>query len=146
MYLWIKVLHLAAIISWMAGILYLYRILVNMRDHATGIPEVHNVLYGMGLRLYRYITMPAMGASYIAGIILIAMQPLIMRQGFFHAKLLFVLILTASTVAAGKMLKKSASSANYLPTSKRLRFLNEIPTVLMLLILIMIIVRPWSGQ
>jgi protoporphyrinogen IX oxidase len=138
-----KVIHLAAIISWMAGILYLYRILINMVDHKQEGANVHRVLFGMGERLYRFITMPAMGVTYIAGLALVAMDTSVFKGGYFHAKLLFVLFLTVSTVKAGKLLKASKENTDNLPSSKALRWMNEIPTVLMLIILVLIVIKPF---
>jgi putative membrane protein len=142
MYLWIKVLHLLAIISWMAGILYLYRILVNFADHQSKGAEVREVLSGMAIRLYRYITMPAMGVAYIAGLVLIAMKPELMMIGAMHAKLALVGGLTVATIYAGRLAKKLPTGELKL-RGKTLRILNEIPTLLMIAIIIFVVVKPF---
>lgn len=143
LYLWIKVLHIVAIISWMAGILYLYRVLVNIVDNANKGPEVKEVLTGMALRLYRYIAMPAMGVAFIAGVFMIVLQPELMRMGAMHVKLTMVLFLIISTIYAGRLAKGVASGKASLPSSRNLRILNEVPTLLMIIIVAMIVVRPF---
>jgi putative membrane protein len=142
-YLFLKTLHIVAIISWMAGVLYLYRILVNIVDHANKGPEVSEVLTGMALRLYKIITMPAMGASYILGVWMLLLQPEWLKVGAMHAKLTLVVLLTASTVYAGRLAKTIAAGERLQKTSKSLRILNEVPTLLMILIVAMIVMRPF---
>jgi putative membrane protein len=142
MYLWVKVVHLLAIISWMAGILYLYRILVNFADHQARGSDVREVLSGMAIRLYRYITMPAMGVAYIAGLVLIAQKPELMKIGAIHAKLALVGGLTVATIYAGRIAKKLPSGEIKL-SGKTLRILNEIPTLLMVAIIILVVVKPF---
>ena len=144
MYLYVKVIHIAAIISWMAGVLYHYRLLINIKDSKGKHADVHDTLYAMAARLYRISLMPAMGVSFIAGIALIAMNPTIFRDGgFMHVKLLLVVLLVIVTAKGGKLMRSAKENSDALPSSKTLRIMNEIPTVLMLLILVLIVARPF---
>ena len=142
LYLFTKWLHIVAIISWMAGILYLYRILIYQAERGAK-PEARELLDTMGTRLYRLITMPAMGIAILAGIALIVQNPELMHQGWLHAKLTAVVILLGSTVYAGRLVRRFRTREGALPTSKTLRILNEVPTLLMLIIVGLVIFRPF---
>lgn len=135
-------MHIVAIISWMAGILYLYRLFVYHTENRKS-QEVHGLLQIMERRLYRAITVPAMSVAYVAGFALVAQNSALAKGGWFHAKLLAVLLLTCSTVYAGKIMRRFAADGTYRPTSRSLRILNEVPTVLMLVIVALVIFRPF---
>lgn len=142
-YLFFKWLHIVAIISWMAGILYLFRLLVNHREAGSANAQTHELLCKMERKLYRIITLPALKISYIAGFAMIYLQPSLARAGWFHAKFTAVLLLTAATIYAGRLVKKAAADTTQLPSSKALRWINEIPTILMLLIVAAVVFKPW---
>src|SRR5262245_11898390 len=96
-YLFFKWLHFIALISWMAGILYLFRLFVNHRERVKS-DDAHELLVGMELRLYRYITTPAMLATFAGGIMMIVLNPGIIKgAGWLHLKLLCVLGLAGIT-------------------------------------------------
>ena len=141
MYLWMKWLHIAAVISWMAGILYLYRLFIYHRERGVASREIHELLSLMEYRLYRYITVPAMLVATVAGVSMIILMPELLQGGWLHAKLLFVAMLMASTHVAGRIMRRAAVDAGTLPTSRTLRFANEVPTVLMLLIVGMVVFK-----
>src|SRR3989338_1510683 len=95
MYQWILVLHIVAIISWMAGVLYHFRVLIYVVERGQENAHTRDVLQTMAQRLYRFIVMPAMGVAYIAGFTLLAKNPsLMVGAGWLHAKLLLVVVLT----------------------------------------------------
>ena len=142
-YRYILAVHLIAIISWMAGILYLYRILIYASEKGTENAEVHQLLSTMASRLYRYITLPAMITSWILGLSLIAISPELIKGGWFHVKIIAVLILTGFTVYANVLAKHYIAKSKRLPHSRRLRFLNEVPTILMIIIVFMVILKPF---
>lgn len=145
MMLWyrpILALHVIAIISWMAGILYLYRLLIYQSERGTGSREVSSLLALMSRRLYRYITLPAMVVSWIAGLTMTTMQPALWGQGWFQVKFAAILALTGTTFYAGRLVGISQDSPTSLPKGKTLRYLNELPTVLMIIIVIMVITKP----
>lgn len=144
-FLW---LHIVAIISWMAGILYLYRLFIYHRERGLTIQglknsEIHPLLSLMEFRLYRYITFPAMIVAYFAGLSMIAMQPALLQGGWLHIKITAVLLLSVATLYGGVYQRRFASESNLIPTSRTFRFLNEVPTLLMLIIVGMVIFRPF---
>lgn len=142
MYLFFKWFHLIAVISWMAGILYLYRLLIYLAERGEN-PEIHSLLHLMATRLYRYITRPAMIASYGGGIGMIVVNPGLLSLGWLHAKIACIFALTGATLYAGKLVRQSAQKSSFLPPSRKLRFLNEIPTLLMLVIVALAVFRPF---
>jgi putative membrane protein len=139
--LWIKAVHVMAIISWMAGLLYLYRLFVN---HAMETePVVMERLQGMERRLLNGIATPAGVVSVLTGITLLWMLPSYLSQPWMHAKLTFVAGLVVMHVLAMGYRKKLITQPHAI-SHRTFRLLNEVPTMLMVGIVIMIIVRPWS--
>lgn len=141
MYLWMKWLHIISVISWMAGILYLYRLLIYHRERGVESKDIHDLLSLMEYRLYKYITVPAMTVATIAGFWMIWLNPSLFAGAWLTLKLLFVGFLILSTVVAGKITKNAAVDPGTLPTSKTLRFANEVPTILMMLIVGMVVFK-----
>jgi len=139
-YLLVKSLHLISVISWMAGILYLYRLLVYHADETEEL--VKSRFRIMELRLYKYITFPAMVASFVFGIMMLVMNPLLLQFGWMHAKLGCVVLLAAVTFYADFARRRLADGA-WKHGSKVFRFLNEVPTLLMIAIVIFVIMRPF---
>jgi putative membrane protein len=142
LYLFCKWLHLIAVISWMAGILYLYRLYVNHSEHGHK-PDNHELLTGMEYRLYRYITRPAMVVAWLAGLGMIALNTGLLQLGWLHAKLFCLVLLTAATIYAGRLQRRFAARDAALPTSRQLRLWNEVPTLLMLVIVGLAVFRPF---
>lgn len=142
-YLWIKSLHVIAIISWMAGILYLYRLLIYATEQGTENPPVYDLLKTMSRRLLKYITIPAMVVSWIAGLAMAFLNHAMFSMPWFHLKLLSVVLLTLSTYYAAGLVKRYHEGVEPLPKSKTLRFLNEVPTILMIIIVCAVIVKPF---
>jgi putative membrane protein len=142
LYLWIKWLHILAIISWMAGILYLYRLLINHKERGQGKPDIHHLLVGMEYRLSRYITFPAMIVSILCGFGMMILQPEFLTAPWAWYKVLFVVGLVVSTVYADRLRISAAGDASNLPTGRRLRFLNEVPTILMAVIVWLVLFKP----
>ena len=142
-YLWLKWLHIVAVISWMAGILYLFRLLVYLAERG-GDPSNKELLLLMARRLFKAITLPAMIVSYVAGLGMVGLVPALGHQPWFMAKFVLVLLMTHMTAKAGLLIGRFASGGPKLPTSKRLRWLNEAPTVLLLVIVYLVIFKPFS--
>ncbi len=139
MYLWIKALHVIAIISWMAGLLYLPRLFVYHAETGSG-PQSETFKI-MERRLYRYIMTPAMIVAWLTGLFM-AVAAGAFAQGWFHVKAAFVLLLTGAHFYDRVLLLRFASDAN--PHSPRFfRVLNEVPTLLMIGIVVMVIVKPF---
>jgi protoporphyrinogen IX oxidase len=139
MHLWIKALHVIAIISWMAGLLYLPRLFVY---HAGVGPGPQSELFKtMERRLLRFIMIPAMLVSWATGLWL-AMDGGFFREGWLHGKLLAVVLLTGVHVYDGFLQKAFAEDRNTHP-AKFYRFYNEVPTLLMIAAVILVIVKPF---
>src|SRR5688572_5637538 len=139
--LWLKALHVVAIISWMAGLLYVYRLFVY---HAMETePAVRERFQLMERRLLNAITLPAAVVSVLSGGAMLALTPYYLSQPYMHAKLALVTGLIAVTALAAKYRRELVAS----PTARPHRFfrvMNEVPTLLMIGIVILIIVRPWA--
>tara|TARA_B100001146_G_scaffold79899_1_gene70886 strand:- start:66 stop:500 length:435 start_codon:yes stop_codon:yes gene_type:complete len=140
-YLLFKSLHLIAVISWMAGLLYLPRIFVyhvenSEKEETTKIFEI------MEKRLYFYIMRPAMVATWFFGIILIYISGLdIFSQLWMHIKLALVIFLTIYHEYLGKCLKSLKLKTNT-KTSKFFRIINEVPTIILIFIIFIVIFKP----
>jgi putative membrane protein len=139
MYLWIKALHVIAVISWMAALFYLPRLFV----YHTGVgPGAQSELFKtMERRLTRYIMAPAMGVAWLAGLALIYFGDF-HGAGWLHAKLALVVVLTAAHFYFGFAQRAFARDENH-RTARFYRILNEVPTVLMIGIVILVIVKPF---
>ena len=139
-YLLFKSLHLIAVISWMAGLLYLPRIFVY---HSENINEiVLTVFKTMERKLFYYIMTPAMMLSWLFGLVLIheiGFQQL--ANLWLQLKLIFVLLLTAYHFYLGSLLNQFKLDQNK-KTSKFYRYINEIPTLLLILIVFIVVFKP----
>jgi protoporphyrinogen IX oxidase len=134
-------IHLIAVISWMAGILYLYRLFIYHTEEREEIVMARFRI--METKLYRIITMPAMGVAFIAGTFMLTLKPALLLQPWLHGKLLFVAALIVTTVYAGRLRERLERGEKPF-TSKQLRFLNELPTLLMIAIVFLVILKPWN--
>lgn len=141
LYEWIKALHVISIIAWMAGLLYLPRLFVYHCEVPAG-SDTSERFKVMERRLLRAIMNPAMIAAYVFGIAMIVLTPEWMKQGWLHAKLLFVLLLTASHMMMAKWRREFAEDRNTRP-QRFYRVANEVPTLLMIGIVIFVIVKPF---
>jgi putative membrane protein len=140
-YNWIKSLHLIAVISWMAGLLYLPRLFVYHADADAG-SEMSETFKIMERKLLRLIMNPAMIVTWVAGLCLIYANMALMKEGWMHGKLLLVVLMTGFHHYLGGLRKKFLRDANQKP-AKFYRQINEVPTVLMILIVVFVIVRPF---
>jgi len=139
---YIKAFHVIAIIAWMAGLLYLPRLFVYHAQSKMG-SEQSEIFKVMERRLLRYITTPAMLASWVLGLAL-AFSGVIdwSKDGWFHAKLFLVLLLSAYHGLLAKWTKDFALDRNT-HSARFYRIANEVPTLLMILIVILVVVRPF---
>jgi protoporphyrinogen IX oxidase len=140
LYLWLKALHVVAIIAWMAGMLYLPRLFVYHSEAQKGSIQSETFKI-MERRLLKAIINPAMIATWVLGVILIWQGGWI-TSGWLHAKVLLVVILSAVHGRLVRHVKEFAADQNTRPT-KYFRILNEVPTVLMIGIVILVIVKPF---
>lgn len=140
LYLWIKALHVISVIAWMAGMLYLPRLFVYHCDAPKGSIQ-SDTFKIMERRLLKAIINPAMIATWVFGLILI-WQGGWYTDGWLHAKILLVLVLSGVHGVYVRRLKDFAADKNTRP-AKYYRILNEVPTMLMIGIVILVIVKPF---
>ena len=140
-YLTYKALHLIAVISWMAGLLYLPRIFVYHTENQTN-KNISDVFKTMERKLYFYIMTPAMIISWIFGLLLIGSIGFEQLSTYWlKAKLVLVFLLTIYHFYLGVFLKKFEMDVNT-KSSKFFRFFNEVPTILIILIIFIVIFKP----
>ena len=143
-YLLFKSLHLIAVVSWMAGLLYLPRIFVyhvenKEKKEATDIFEV------MEKRLFFYIMRPAMIFTWIFGLILIYLNGIeVFSQLWMQIKLVLVILLSVYNDYLGRCLSSLKNNSNF-RSSKFFRIINEIPTVMLIFIVFLAIFKPIWG-
>ncbi len=139
-YLLFKSLHLIAVISWMAGLLYLPRIFVYHSENNN--ENISNVFKTMERKLFYYIMTPAMALSWIFGLVLIheiGFEQL--SNLWLQFKLFLVILLTAYHFYLGSLLNQFRADQNK-KTSKFYRYINEIPTLLLILIVFIVVFKP----
>ena len=141
LYLIIKSLHLISVISWMAGLLYLPRIFVYHVENFEKKQTI-DIFEIMEKRLYNYIMRPAMLFSWIFGIILIYLNGLdVLFNLWMQIKLALVIILSVYHEYLGKCLWSLKNRTNT-KTAKFFRYINEVPTILLILIVFVVIIKP----
>ena len=140
LYLWLKALHVIAVIAWMAGMLYLPRLFVY---HAAVDPNStqSQTFKTMEQRLLRYIMTPAMIATWLAGIALVIKGGWI-GASWLHAKLTLVLVMTIAHGLLSHWARDFAHDRNT-RSPKFYRVANEIPTALLIVIVILAVVKPF---
>ena len=141
-YPWIKAFHLIFAIAWMAGLLMYPRLKIyQMNDEPGG--KLFEQMRTAADRLRKIILTPTLLITWALGILLLVVSPMEPGlQGWFHVKLLFLLIITAFHgifISAGKKIDAGTSGMS----EKRLRAINEVPFVAMIVVVIMVIVQPF---
>lgn len=140
MYEWVQALHVIAVMSWMAGLLYLPRLFVYHCEAEVG-SDKSETFKVMERRLLKAIMNPAMLVAWIAGI-WIAAKGGWFSEPWLHAKIALVVLMTIAHMAMGKWRKDFEADKN--TRSQRFyRIANEVPTVLMVVIVILVIVKPF---
>ena len=140
MYLWLKALHIIAVIAWMAGMLYLPR-LFGYHAMAKSQSEVSETLKRMERRLFNFIMMPAMLITWIVGIFLL-LEGQWLGAGWFHAKFVAVLAMTVVHGLFARWVNEFQSDRNK-HSAKFFRIINEVPTALLIVIVILVVVKPF---
>ena len=141
-YTWILAFHVMSFVSWMAMLFYLPRLFIYHRENAdtkdfTKIVEIQEY------KLFKYIGVPAMWATILSGAMMLYLNSAIFASGgWMHAKLLFVAFLIGYHFSLGKIRLIMIDNPHF-KTSKWLRIYNEVPTLLMIFIVIMVVVKPF---
>ncbi len=141
LYLWLKALHVISVIAWMAGMLYLPRLFVYHCETEIGSAGSERFKV-MERKLFRAIINPAMIATWVFGLGMLATGLIDLGAGWLHVKLTLVVILSGVHGWFSRLRKDFEQDKNQRP-QKFFRMINEVPTVLMIGIVIMVIVKPF---
>jgi putative membrane protein len=143
MYNWILWFHIISLISWFAALFYLPRLFVYHKENEDNVGFV-KVVKIQEYKIFKYIGVPAFWATIISGLALMYLYPtnIFTTGGWFHAKLFFVALLIIFFFSMD-FYRKKLESRDCTKSGKFFRVYNEIPTILMLLIVAMVIVRPF---
>lgn len=147
MYSWILWFHVASFVSWFAAIFYMPRLFVYHAENADNEGFV-KVVKVMELKIFKYIGVPAMWATIISGAFMIYLScerygvNLFQTGGWLHAKLFFVALLIAYFYSLNVFRKKLLDD-RCTKSGKFFRIYNEVPTILLLIIVAMVVIRPF---
>lgn len=142
LYSWIKALHVISVIAWMAGMFYLPRLYIYHVAAPVGSLQSETFKV-MERRLLRAIINPAMVATFIFGIwMLVLLGASVWSQGWWHVKLTMLVLMSAYHGLIARWRRDFEADSNR-RSAKFYRFANEVPTVLMIVIVIMVIVKPF---
>jgi putative membrane protein len=142
LYPWTKAIHVIAVIAWMAGMLYLPRLYVYHCDLRTGSAESERFKV-MERRLLRQIINPAMTVTWVFGVVLVLTPGVLgWSAGWWHVKLTAVILLSGFHGAMSRWRRDFLEDRNTRP-QRFYRIANEVPTLLMVVIVVMVIVRPF---
>ena len=139
-YQWVKALHLIAVMSWMAGLLYLPRLFVyHAQVEKDGARA--QIFTLMERRLLKAIMNPAMIASYIFGLWMLHLNPALLQEPWMIIKLIAIALMTYAHMKFAKMRRQFEQGGG--ETDRYYRLWNEVPTLLMIIIIIMAVVEPF---
>ncbi len=143
MYLWVLWFHIISVISWFAVLFYLPRLFVYHTEHAHKADFVE-VVKIMEYKIYMYIGVPAFWTTLLSGLALIYLYPtnIFATGSWFHVKLFFLIFLIAYFFSLGWFRTKLLENDTF-RSGKFFRMYNEVPTLLMLVIVAMVIVKPF---
>lgn len=140
-YLVTKALHVISVIAWMAGMLYLPRLFVYHAEVGPGTPQAETFKV-MERRLLRAIMNPAMIGTWAFGIGMLALTPAWLSDGWLHAKLTLVVLMTVVHHLFGRWRKTFERDGN-VRSPRFYRAWNEVPTLLMVLIVFLVVLKPF---
>lgn len=140
-YLWIKALHVMALIAWMAGLFYLPRLFAYHTESQPGSDQAKTFEI-MEARLLRIIMNPAMIATWVFGLTMLHANPALLSQGWMHVKLLCVVLMSVLHMVFAKWRKNLLRQENP-KSAKFYKIWNEAPTLLMLIIVAMAVAKPF---
>ena len=139
-YLWVKVVHILAVVSWMVGMLYMPRLFVYHAEAGPGSPQAATFAV-MERRLQKAIMLPALIVTWLSGLWL-AYSGAWYKAGWLHGKLLLVVLLTGvHGFLAAERKKLAAGTSRH--DSRFFRIVNEVPTLLLVGIVILVVVKPF---
>ena len=140
-YLWIKAVHLIAVIAWMAGMMYLPRLFVYHHQSEKG-GEAERYFIAMERRLLKGIINPSMIAVWVLGIAMLVAVPQTLSSGWFHVK--FTLVIAISGIHGFYASAQRKFAAGERPRTERFwRIMNEVPFVILIVVVFLVIVKPF---
>jgi putative membrane protein len=141
-YSWILAFHVMSFVSWMAMLFYLPRLFIYHRENAD-TREFTKIVEVQEYKLFKYIGVPAMWATIVSGGAMLYLNTGIFSSGgWMHAKLLLLAFMIAYHFSLNSIRKTLLENPHY-KSSKYLRIYNEVPTLLMIFIVIMVVVKPF---
>jgi len=141
-YSWILAFHVMSFVSWMAMLFYLPRLFIYHRENAD-TKAFTDVVKVQEYKLFKYIGVPAMWATVISGSVMLFLNPDIFSSGvWMHAKLFALAFLLAYHISLGRIGNIMIENPHY-KSSKWFRIYNEVPTLFMIFIVIMVVVKPF---
>lgn len=142
LYLWFKAFHIIFMVAWFAGLFYIFRLFVYHVKYQDkpGLGEAYQI---MERKLLYIIMHPAMLLTLLFGILLISLNPAILYASWFHYKIGMVILLIAYQIFAGITHKRFARGDFFL-SEKACRMINEIPTLILITVVILAVVKPSS--
>ena len=138
---WILALHVVAVISWMAGMLYIWRLYVYHAEETEQV--VMDRLQAWERKLLNVITTPAMVVALLSGITMFVLNPALLQQPWMHIKLTGVVCMFGVHGVASKYRRLLAENPR-VKSGKFFRMFNELPTILMIIIVVAVIVKPFG--
>lgn len=142
LYLWIKSFHIIFMVAWFAGLFYIFRLFVyhvKFKDRVE-MAEAYSL---MEKKLLYTIMHPAMLLTLGFGITLIILNPTLLKAPWLHFKLVGVALLIAYQIFAG-IVHKRFKNGKYILSEKACRLINEVPALLLIMIVLLVILKPWS--
>jgi putative membrane protein len=139
-YLWIKAFHLIAMVAWFAGLFYIFRLFVYHVKHKDN-PQMAAAYSVMERKLLYMIMHPAMLLTLLFGVWLVTLNPDVLRSGWIQAKFFFVMVLVAYQIFCG-ITHKQFARGEYFLSEKACRIINEVPTLCLIIIIILAVVKP----
>lgn len=136
----LKSLHIIAVICWFAGLFYLPRLFIYHSQNKNN-PEICKTFITMERKLYRYIMLPSMIATVVFGLWIVILYPSFMSEIWFHIKFLLVLFLIVFHFFCGHF-KNQLADSSFNKSDKFLRFFNEIPTLILIVIVFLVVFKP----
>lgn len=139
-YLWIKALHLIFMVAWFAGLFYIFRLFVYHTKFKT-VSQLHEAYTVMEKKLIFIIMNPGMILTIVFGLLLVRLNPSVMLAAWFHAKLSMILILAGYHMFC-IMTYRRFSEKDFFLSEKACRWINEIPTIALIIVVILVVVKP----